>query len=451
MEGVVGVTAASETRGVLRRLVDVRPGEGALLVWAGVYIFSLMTAYYVLRPIRDAMGVEGGIENLPWLFTATLVAMIALNPLYAWIVRGLPSRKAIPVVYVFFVANLAAFGVAAHVASPEQLVWVGRAFFIWLSVFNLFVVSVFWTLMVDLFDSGQAKRLFGVLSAAATLGATLGSTIAATLAKALSTAMLMAVAAALLMVAVACVARIVRLARDVPHKADLESEAIGGGLLAGLSHVAKSPYLIGIGLYILFYAVTSTFLYFQQVEIAKAYFADRASRTAFFAQVDLAVNVLTLVVQVLLTGRMLKSLGTPVCAALLPLMTLIGFAIFAWSPTIGVLVGLQIARRVGNFGLAKPTRELLFTVLPREDKYKAKNVVDTVVYRLGDQVGAWSYAALGGLGVAGLSLAAVPIAAAWLAVGWWLGARHDAMAAHPPGVDAHVGHGLAAEAPPRSS
>jgi AAA family ATP:ADP antiporter len=434
---VASDTAAAEGspgRG-FRRFVDIRQGEGALIAWAGLYIFALMTAYYVLRPIRDAMGVEGGIENLPWLFTATLVAMIVLNPLYAALVRRLPSRSLIPVVYLFFVVNLAAFGLAAHFAAPEQLVWVGRFFFIWLSVFNLFVVSVFWTLMVDLFDSGQAKRLFGFLAAAATLGATLGSTIAAALAKALSTAAMMSVAAALLLVAVACVARIVRLARDMPSRtADLEREAIGGGLWAGLTRVARSPYLINIGLYILFYAVTSTFLYFQQAEIAKNAFADRGTRTAFFASVDLAVNVLTLFVQVFLTSGVLRRFGVAKAAAALPLLTLFGFAALAVAPTITAIVVFQVLRRVGNFGLAKPTRELMFTVLSREDKYKAKNVVDTVVYRLGDQVGSWSYALLGafGLGVAGVALAALPIAAAWLVNGYWLGARQEAMAKSAP-------------------
>lgn len=414
-----------------RRFVDVKPGEGALIAWGGLYIFALMTAYYVLRPIRDAMGVEGGMENLPWLFTATLIAMIALNPLYAALVKGLPSRSLIPVVYLFFVVNLALFGAAAHFASPEQLIWVGRAFFIWLSVFNLFVVSVFWTLMVDLFDSGQAKRLFGFLSAAATVGATLGSTIAATLAESLSTAAMMSVACALLLLAVACVMRIVRLARDMPSRTvDLEHEKIGGGLWAGLTRVAQSPYLINIGLYILFFTVTSTFLYFQQAEIARSYFADRGERTAFFAQVDLAVNVLTLVIQLFLTSRILKTFGTAKAASVLPLLTLVGFAMLALAPTIAAIVVFQVLRRTANFGLAKPTRELMFTVLSREDKYKAKNVVDTVVYRLGDQVGSWSYAALSafGLGVAGVAVAAVPIAAVWLVNGYWLGTRQEAMA-----------------------
>lgn len=430
------MTAAAEGRAGLRRLVDIRPGEGALMAWAGLYVFVLMTAYYVLRPIRDAMGVEGGIENLPWLFTATLVAMIALNPLYAALVRNLPSRSFIPIVYLFFVANLGVFAALAHMASPDDMVWVGRAFFIWLSVFNLFVVSVFWTLMVDLFDSRQAKRLFGVISAAATLGAILGSTIAATLAKVFSTGLMMTAAAALLLVAVLCVARIVRLARDIPSRshADLESGKIGGGLWAGITHLSRSPYLINIGLYILLYAITSTFLYFQQAEIAKSAFADRGARTQFFASVDLAVNVLTLFIQIFLTGRMLRSLGAAKCAALLPLLTIVGFVILALSPTIGVIVGCQVIRRVGNFGLAKPTREVLFTVVDREDKYKAKNVLDTVVYRLGDQVGAWTYALFSGFGVAGLALVALPFAIGWLINGWWLGTRHDEMAARRDGV-----------------
>ena len=425
--------AAGEARNRFARFIEVRPGEGALVVWGGLYIFALMTAYYVLRPIRDNMGVEGGIENLPWLFTATLVVMVAINPVYASLVRALPSRVFIPIVYLFFAANLGVFGALMTRTTGEAHLWLGRAFFIWLSVFNLFVVSVFWTLMVDLLDSAQAKRLFGLFSAAATLGATLGSTIAASLARTLSPGMMLLIAALLLVFAAACVLRIFRLARELPEKprAAIESKPIGGGVLSGLAHVARSPYLINIGLYILLYATTSTFLYFQQAALAKAYFADSGSRTAFFASVDLAVNVLTLAVQLFLTARVLQTFGTARAAAFLPLLTLIGFAIFAIWPTIGVLVVFQVLRRVGNFGLAKPTREVLFTVLDREDKYKAKNVVDTVVYRLGDQVGSWSYAllALMGLGTVGVSVAAVPIAALWLANGWWLGSRHDALAA----------------------
>mgnify|MGYP001454450122 CR=1 FL=1 len=419
-------------RRLLSRAIDVRPGEGAIVTWAGLYIFCLMSSYYVLRPLRDAMGVEGGVENLQWLFTGTLLAMLLANPLYAMLMRRLPSRRFIPLVYVFFIANLAVFGALMHWASPAGLVWVGRAFFIWVSVFNLFVVSVFWALMVDLFDSAQGKRLFGALSAAATVGAIAGSGFMSSIARGMPPAYLLAGAALLLAAAIFCVTRVFGLAHRVarPGHAELQREPVGGNVLAGLTHTLRSPYLLNIGLYILLYTVTSTFLYFQQASIARDYFADAAARTTFFARIDLAVNVLTLLVQLFLTSRILRHLGVALAAAFLPVLTLAGFATFAAMPTMIVLVAFQVLRRVGNFGLAKPTRELLFTVLAREDKYKAKSVIDTVIYRLGDQAGSWTYAGLAALGLTagGVALVALPLALAWTINGWWLGRRQMRLA-----------------------
>jgi AAA family ATP:ADP antiporter len=251
-----------------------------------------------------------------------------------------------------------------------------------------------------------------------------------------STAGLLTIAGALLLIAIVCVARILRLAQRVPRldQVDIRQQAVGGGIFSGLTHALRSPYLLNIGLYILLYTITSTFLYFQQATIARDYFSSTASRTAFFASIDLIVNVLTLVAQLFLTSRVLRHFGVAVAAAFLPVLTVVGFTIFAVAPTMIVLVAFQVLRRVGNFGLAKPTRELLFTVIPREDKYKAKNMLDTVVYRLGDQAGSWSYALLGmaGLGAAGVAVAAIPVALLWVGNGLWLGRRHDKLAASQP-------------------
>ena len=418
----------------ITRLLDVRPGEGRLLAWGGLCIFSLMTAYYVLRPVRDMLGVAGGVENLPWLFTGTLLAMLAVTPAYAALVRALPRRRFIPLVYLFFISNLVLFAFLFALASAPQQVWIGRGFFIWLSVFNLFVVSVFWALMADLFEPVRAKRLFGVLAAAASVGAIAGSSVTATMARALPLPALMLCAALLLTLAILCVARTLAAAgmlhgRSAQAAQDAEEQAIGGGILAGITHTLRSPYLANICFYMLAYSITSTFLYFQQATIARDAFADNAERTAFFAAVDLTVNTLTLLVQLFLTGRLLRVFGVTVAAAFLPALTLLGFGVFAAFPVLAVLVAFQVLRRVGNFGLSRPTRELLFTVLPREDKYKAKNVIDTVVYRLGDQLGSWSYALLGalGFGMVGVSLIALPLAFAWVLNGVWLGRRQQAM------------------------
>ena len=396
-----------------------------VLGWSWLYIFSVLFSYYILRPIRDEMGVAGGVENLQWLFTGTLLGMIAVNPPFAALVAKLPRVKFIAWTYRFFALNLLIFIVLLQAASAEQHIWIGRGFFIWASVFNLFVVSVFWALMVDVFDTDQSKRLFGFIAAGATLGGIVGSSVTAAFAKQVPAAYLLLGSVLLLEAAVFCVKRLSKLSAALHRTrgAAGDGEVIGGSVLNGLAHALKSPYLINVSLFLLLFAITSTFLYFQQAEIARKSFADRGARTAFFAQVDLWVNVLTLGAQLFVTGRTIKWIGVGLTLAILPLLSIVGFATLAWMPTIAALVVIQVTRRAGNFAFARPTREVLFTVVPREDKYKAKSFIDTAVYRLGDQVGAWSYAGLGALGLAmtGISLVAVPISLVWLINSLWLG------------------------------
>ncbi len=413
--------------GWLRAVIDVRPAELRALGWSWLYIISVFISYYILRPIRDEMGVAGGVENLPWLFTGTLVGMMAVNPPFAALVARLPRVKFIALSYRFFAVNLLCFVLLLQSASGEQAIWIGRLFFIWTSIFNLFVVSVFWALMVDVFDTEQSKRLFGFIAAGATIGGIMGSSLTAALAKQVPAAYLLLASAILLEVAVFCVGRLSRLSSTLVAKptGQPEERAIGGSVLSGLSRALKSPYLINVSIFLLLYAITSTFLYFQQAEIAKKYFTDRGARTAFFARVDLWVNILTLGAQLFVTARTIKRIGVALTLALLPLLSIFGFATLAWAPTIAALVAFQVIRRASNFAFARPTREVLFTVVPREDKYKAKNFIDTVVYRLGDQVGAWSYAGLGALGLAmtGVSVVAVPISILWLVNSLWLGRK----------------------------
>jgi AAA family ATP:ADP antiporter len=416
---------------LLKRMIDVRPAEAPALGWSWLFIFSVLFSYYILRPIRDEMGVAGGVENLQWLFTGTLLGMLAVNPPFAALVARLPRVKFIAISYRFFAANLLLFAVALHWASAEQDIWIGRAFFIWASVFNLFVVSVFWAMMVDVFDADQGKRLFGVIAAAATLGGIFGSSVTAALAKQVSPMYLLLASALLLELAVFCVRRLSRLSEALSQRptAAAGEAPIGGSMLAGLAHAFNSAYLINVSLYILLFAITSTFLYFQQADIVKQSFADRGARTAFFANVDLWVNVLTLGAQLFLTGQVLRLIGVALTLALLPLVSIAGFGALALTPTVAAVVVYQVIRRAGNFAFARPTREVLFTVVPREDKYKAKSFIDTVIYRLGDQVGAWSYAGLGAMGIAltGISMIAVPVSIAWLVNGLWLGRKQKVL------------------------
>jgi AAA family ATP:ADP antiporter len=423
--------SAGSVHRLINRLVEVRPAELRALGWAWLYIFSVLFSYYILRPIRDEMGVAGGVENLPWLFTGTLLGMIAVNPPFAALVSRLPRAKFIAVSYRFFLANLLVFAGLLHVATAEQNIWIGRVFFIWASVFNLFVVSVFWGLIVDVFSAEQGKRLFGFIAAGATLGGIVGSSLTATLAKQVPATYLLLGSALLLEAAVFCVRGLSRLSDALERRPSGGSDAapIGGAVLSGLRHALASPYLIQVSAYILLFAVTSTLLYFQQAEIARQSFADRGARTAFFARVDLWVNILTLGAQLFLTARMLHWAGVAITLAVLPLVSMIGFGTLAVFPTIAVLVVYQVIRRAGNFAFARPSREVLFTVVPREDKYKAKSFIDTVIYRLGDQVGAWSYAGLGLLGLAmpGIALVAVPLSLIWLINAVWLGRRQNSL------------------------
>jgi ATP:ADP antiporter, AAA family len=414
---------------LLRRFLDVRPAETRALGWSWLYIFSVLSSYYILRPLRDDMGVAGGIENLPWLFTGTLAGMLAINPPFAALVARLPRVRFIGIAYRFFISNLLVFALLLHAANAEQSIWLGRVFFIWTSIFNLFVVSVFWALMVDVYDSEQSKRLFGFIAAGATLGGIVGSSITASLAKQVSPIYLLLISAALIELAVFGVRRLSKLSNVLHQQPAMRSDEapIGGSILTGVTHALKSPYLINVCVYILLFTITSTFLYFQQAEIARQSFADRGARTAFFASVDLWVNILTLGAQLFLTHRLLRGVGVAVTLAILPALSILGFGTLASMPTIAVLVAYQVLRRAGNFAFARPTREVLFTVVPREDKYKAKSFIDTVVYRLGDQVGAWSYAGLGlmGFGISGIALVAVPMSCAWLVNGWWLGRTQE--------------------------
>lgn len=418
--------------GLRNRIVDAQPDELRAVGLAFAYFFLVLTSYSILRPIRDEMGVAGGVENLPWLFTGTLGAMLIANTLFATLVTRYSRRRFIPIAYRFFISNLIIYFLLLRSLPAEEQIWVGRTFFSWVSVFNLFVLSVFWAFMADIFSTEQGKRLFAFISVGGTLGAIAGATITAVLVETLGPVNLLLVSAALLELAAQLVRFFPRTFKTEPVSESRQQRAespIGGSIWSGLTHSLRSPYLLGICAYMLLQTVTATFLYFQQAEVASRHFADRASRTAFFAQIDVWVNVLTVLVQIFLTSRLLKWLGVGVTLAALPAISIVGFTTLGLVPTIAVLVVYQVLRRAGNFAVSRPAREVLFTSVSREDKYKAKSFIDTFVYRAGDQAGAWSYAALGwfGLTMAGISFVAVPLAVVWCALSVWLGRKQVAL------------------------
>jgi AAA family ATP:ADP antiporter len=424
----------------LKRLVKVEPEEVRALLWSFSYCFALFCSYYILRPMRDEMGIAGGIEHLQWLFTGTFLAMLAVVPLFGWVTSRYPRKQFLPLVYLFFIACLVLF--FGLFRSGLTVVWVARAFFIWTSVFNLFIVSVFWSFMADLFNDGQAKRLFGFIAGGGTAGALAGPALTATLAIPLGPNNLLLISAAGLAWAMLCIRRLIAWREGADPNPTLSAadagqtrpvvkqRGMGGGALAGLRLIAGSPYLLGICLLILLYATLSTFLYFQQAQIIRDSFDDPAKRTTVFAAMDFAVNALALVGQVFLTSRIVKAVGLGWTLALIPLLLAGGFLLLGFVPLVAVLVAVQVGRRAGNYALMKPAREMLFVVLNQEEKYKAKNVIDTVIYRSGDVVSAWAYAGLQalGLGLSGIAFLAVPVACGWAWICYRLGRMQEARA-----------------------
>ncbi len=425
---------------VWRQMLSVRREERAPLALAALSVFLLMTGYFILRPIRDQMGVAGGVDNLPWLFTATLLAMFAVNPLYATLVSRFPRLTVVAICYRALMLCLLGFWIALVALPESSSVWTGRVFFVWVSVYNLFALSVFWALMADAWRGESSRRLYGIIAAGATLGAVAGGALTAGLVDLVGQPALLLVSLLMLEGTVWCLRAFDRRAPRAPGAAAMEAP-VGGGALDGLRAAVKSPYLLGICGYMLLYTVGSTFLYFLQAQVVDAMVDGRAAQTRWFAQVDLIVNSLTLVLQLFLTGRLMGRLGVGLTLAALPLVSLIGFAGLGLWPVLGAVVVFTVARRVSNFAFSRPAREALFVPLAREEKYKAKNLVDTVVYRTGDQLGAWTSGLVtwAGFGMAGLAWVAAPLSALWLALALWLGRRYRQLQDQPSNPSTNSG------------
>ncbi len=430
-------------RALLSRLVRVEPGEDGALLWSCAYFFFLLGSAFVIRPLREEMGILGGVKNLPWLFLGTLLSMLALSPVFSTLVSWLPRRRFVPLVGHFFSLNLLVFFGLLRFLPPGAKLHAARAFFIWASVFNLFAVSVFWGVMADCFRSDQGQRLFGFIGAFGTLGGLAGSSLSAGLVRPLGEQPLLLLAVVLLQAGVWSFRRLQRhpvqglSSGPAPHNAQ-EIRSVPGpapvpasllyGPLSGLRLVLRSPYLLLISLYLLLFTISSTLAYFAQAQIAAAGIADSSARTAFFARIDLWVNLFALVLQGAVAGRILSAVGIGGTLMVLPVLTLIGFAVLGLSPTLTVLMLFQVARRATDYGISKPAREVLYTVVGRQEKYAAKSFIDTVVYRSGDALGAGAAGVLtglhlGGKGLVVLAVGMAPLALLWAAVGLHLGRR----------------------------
>ena len=414
------------------KIVDVKPNELRAL-WLGfAFHFIILTAYYVVKPIRDSIAASGRLETLPWMFTATLIVMLFANVIYAAIVARMERRRFIPFAYAFFILVLLLFFALMRRGSPAQQLWTGRAFYVWVSVFNLFNTAIFWAFMTDLFTVEQGKRLYAFIAVGGTLGAIGGAYLTKNLIRGMGPANLVAISAVLF-------AFICFLVRFFPNNftegnkvAPAREEPIGGTAWSGITHIARSPYLMGLAATILLYTTTSTWAYFQQTTLAGAALKTTADRTVFLSNLEIWVNSITLFIQIFLTGRFLKWFGVAFTLTALPFLSMLGFTAMAIAPSLAMLAFFQVIRRAAAYALMRPSREILFTVLKREDKYKVKGITDTLGYRVGDQLGAWSYGGLGPnwlhLSLNAISWIAVPMTAGWCALSIWLARKQRALA-----------------------
>jgi AAA family ATP:ADP antiporter len=420
--GVAGRWATLQRR--LARAMPATAQERAAALWSFAYFFTLLAGYYILRPIRDQMGIAGGEKNLPWLFTATFVTLLVVQPLYGALVARLPRARFIPIVYHFFAANLILFWL--FLTLHLNTVVVARVFYVWVALFSLFTVAVFWSFMADLFTPDQGKRLFGFIGAGGTAGSLLGPIITIGLSERVDPVNLLIVTAVFLELAVLCVWRLEHAA-SARRDSQSAPQRIGGSAFAALPELIRSPYLLGIAAWITLLSFCATTLYLEQIHMVAAGVKGAGAQTRIFASIDLAVNVLTLATQIFATAQLLKRFGTGLTAAALPAVYVVAFLAVFLAPTLMVVLVAQVAQRWTHFAVATPARQVFYTVLGREEKYKAKNLIDVVVYRGSDALYGWVFDSLQvlGLKLGAIALVAAPVAAVWLALSAALGRAQE--------------------------
>ena len=413
-------------RDVLPSVTDAEPDEAVPVGWAFLYFFCLLCGYYILRPVRDEMAVQGGVQHLPWMMTTTFVTLLLVTPLFGWLSSRVPRYRLLLTVYAFFGLNLVLFFVAMTSDLSPQ--WAAHTFFVWLSVFNLFVVSVFWSVMADLFTPTQGARLFGVIAAGGSIGAMVGPLLTTGLTYLIPIPGLLLISAGFLVACGFCIHRLDRWAIARPSRLiSRQGEPIGGSIWAGVRLALSSPYFLGICLYLFFLTTTATFLYLEQMRLVSEQIPSPQGRTRLFALIDLVVNVLTFLMQITVTSRVISRFGLVSALVVLPVASAIGFSVIAVMPFLVVFILFTVARRVGEYALAKPAREVLFTVVSREEKYKAKNFIDTAVSRGGDATTGWIVSGVKMLGVTAGQMAwvLVPLSLLWGWVGWFLARQEE--------------------------
>jgi ATP:ADP antiporter, AAA family len=417
----------------LTRFARVEPSETRAVVTAFMLLFCVLGGYFSVRPVRETVGTILGaaVTSDTWIWTAVFAILIV--PIYGWLVGRVSRAVLMPTIYGFVAVALALTGVVMR-ADPANMV-MGRIFYVGISVINLLLVSVFWSFLLELFASEQTKRLFGFIAAGGTAGALIGPFITDRIVNLVGNSGILFFGASLFVIAIFFQRALIKELRQKPLPSDGSpaasaprgSRGIGGNPFAGVAIVFKSPYLLGIATFVILISAANTILYFEQLRLVKDMFADPEQRTQMFARIDFIVQSLTVVSQLFITGRIAQKLGVTALLTIVPLLVVVGFLVLASSGVFIVLATVMVLRRFGEYAFIRPGREMLWSRLDTETKYKAKNFIDVPVYRFSDAVVAQLQDGLkaGGMSPAQAAMLGAGVAALWAANGWWLGRRHD--------------------------
>lgn len=436
----------------------LRPDEVRPLLWSALGLFWLSLAYYLIRPIRDTMGAVSGVQKLTWLFSATLLCMLLISFLFSKLLNKVPLQRAVSISYRVCVAILVIFAIIMRSSVPEQAFWMEDVFFIWVSAYSVFAMTLYWMMTIDKFSKEQGGRLFGMVSAGANLGALAGSGVSTALSGLLGPGWTLAIAAILLELAARSTLHLTSTSTELDKKRRrivyLGKRKHAGSMTSGVQQddnkninsltkilrivpALRSSHVAGLCVYVVLLSLTSTALYFHQAIIIQGLDIDNKERIKLFSSIDLAVNAVTIIIQLFLTGRVIRSLGISIALAMAPATSAIGFGMLAWKQTVATLIAFRVISRIINFSITKPVQETLFAAIDEKIRYKIKSFIDTVAYRSGDQLGAWAYAGMGmlGLSISAISFVMVPLSIFWLLNGVRLGHQYARLAAAQPDSD----------------
>ena len=415
-------TVASEIFGFQRR-------ELIPVAWSFAYFFCVLSSYYILRPVRETMAVGSGPNTIPYLFIGTFVTMLFATSVFGWVASRFPRRTFLPWVYLFFISNILIFWFvfSRTIDAGGEYVWLGRVFFVWISVFNLFVVSVFWSFMADIYTREQGRRLFGFITSGGSIGALLGGIATSNVVVDIGFQNLFPISAAMLFAAVLCIHKLKHWVHK-EHEDEIEQtvesdKPLGGSPFAGMTHVLSSKYFLGIAASSVIASLLGTALYMFAAELIQAAIESPDERTRFFSNMNNWQNALALLIQMFAVKQVVTRFGIGRSLVLFPIVTVIGFAVLAMEPTLMAVAVLTVVRRALGFGFSKPSTDMLYSVVTPEEKYKAKNFIDTAIYRGGDVVGTWAIRVMSilGLGMAGISIVMLPFAVISAVIALWLG------------------------------